>query len=270
MSKVLYRPPRFGKKKKATLFWGLILLKILPALLILGGLFYFLFFSPYFYVKEIKILNNETIPENVLSDRANEIISKKIYFFLSAHNIFLFPSKKISNTLLDEFPRIGKVSVKKKFPGQINIKIEERKMVAIWCGLAPSPPTCFFIDKDGVIFENSPSGEGTLIFRINDKLNRENIKLGERVFEPDFINKIFEDQKKFEESLGLNFPEFTVLEDNVLEANSSSGWKIIFDASGKLDSQIRALKKILEEMKPEEKQALEYFDLRIEGRIYYK
>ncbi len=135
---------------------------------------------------------------------------------------------------------------------------------------AGSPQSCFFIDKDGVIFEEAPSVDGSLIFKIDGKSRAEDVKPGDRIFESDFLDKIFDSKKIFEDGLGVSFPSFTVLEDNVLEANSSFGWKIIFDSSSDLRAQMEALKKNFEEMKPEEKEVLEYFNLRIEGRIYYK
>jgi len=239
---------------------------VMPSFLVFGGIIYVLFFSQYFQIKEVKIFGVKTISEEALRKKVNAELSKKVYFFIPQNNLFLFPAKKVKTDFLKEFPKTKNVFIKRGLLNFLEIKVEEREMAAIWCGL----PNCFFIDKDGVIFEEAPSVDGSLIFKIDGKSRAEDIKLGDRIFEPDFMNKIFDSKKIFEDGLGVSFPSFTVLEDNVLEANSSFGWKIIFDSPSDLGVQMEALKKIFEEMKPEEKEVLEYFNLRIEGRIYYK
>lgn len=271
MTRILYSPSRFKRKKRKLAFWSLILLKIiLPSFFIFGGVFYFLFFSPYFQIKEIKILGLETIPESTLKAKIDETISRKIYFFASQGNIFLFPSKKIKTLFLKEFPKIKEISVERSLPDFIKIKIKEREMAAIWCNIPQNLSDCFFVDKEGVIFENAPSGGGSLIFKINNNLPRADIELGERVFEADFGNRLFNIKEILEKNFDINFPEFTILDSNVLEAKSSLGWKIIFDPSLNNETQILALKKIFSEMGEKERETLEYFDLRIGGRIYYK
>ncbi len=262
-------------------------MRLMPSFLILGGIVYFLFFSQYFQIKEVKISGTKTISEEFLRKGINAELSKKIYFFASQDNLFLFSSGKIKKTFLKEFPKIRKVSIKRGTPSFLEIRIEEREMVAIWCNSASesqidstnSPPVdsaslpqnCFFIDGDGVIFENAPIIQGNLIFKINDKRNLENIGLGNRMLEAGFVKRLFEVKKNLEENLNISFPEFAIPDINVFEAKSSLGWKIISNFSSDLDSaQMQALKKILDEMKPEEKESLEYFDLRIGGRIYYK
>lgn len=282
MNKVIYNPPRLKKRRRTSTFKISFFLKVVSPFLILGGFFYFLFLTSYFQInpiredsfsngaKEIKILGAAIINQDDLMGKVNEMISKKTCFLFKKDNLFLFPSKKIKSTLLKDFPKIKEVAIKKSFPNFVKIEIQERKMAAIWCDLTALPQNCFFIDKDGTIFEEAPSVDGSLIFKIDGKFKTEDIKLGAKIFEPGFLDKIFDSKRIFEENLGASFPNFTVLEDNVLEANSSLGWKIIFDSSSDLGLQIEALKKIFAEMKPEEREILEYFDLRIGGRIYYK
>jgi len=284
MTKLLYNPYRLKNKKKAR-FSRKVILLVPPSFLILGSLFYFLFFSSRFQISpvrdtgisngvgEIKISGIETISEDLLREKINRIISEKIYFFIPRNNLFLFPSKEIKTVFLEEFPKMKEVSVKKSLPNLIRIEIEERKMSAIWCNVLSNLPECFFIDKEGVVFENAPSSLGSLIFKINDKSFKKALQLGERIFEKEHINQLFKIKETLERNLNISFPEFTVLEGDVLEAKSSLGWRFIFDLSQNIENietQLEVLKKILSEMEPEEKKVLEYFDSRIEGRIYYK
>lgn len=278
MTKIIYNPPRIKRKKKNSFFKKIILLRVVPSFLVFGVIFYFLFFYSYFEIKEVRIAGLKTISEDILREKINMELSKKIYFFAGQNNLFLFPAKKIKASFLKGFPKMKEISIRRALPNLLEIEIAEREAVAIWCDLASSPQaeqvdssqSCFFIDGEGIIFESAPLVQGNLIFKVNDGLERKNIMIGEEVLAKDFMSGLFRSKGIFEEGLGAIFPEFSVLPENILEAKSSLGWKIIFDSSFNFDSQIQALKKILDEIKPEEKEKLEYFDLRIKGRIYYK
>jgi hypothetical protein len=55
-----------------------------------------------------------------------------------------------------------------------------------------------------------------------------------------------------------------------LIAHTSGGWEIYFNPSDSLDAQLNALEKVLEDQIKGSYLNLEYIDLRIEGRVYYK
>jgi len=47
-------------------------------------------------------------------------------------------------------------------------------------------------------------------------------------------------------------------------------WKIIFNVSGSAKDQLMVLKQVLEKEVKDQRDNLEYIDLRIDGRAYYK
>ncbi len=106
MNKVIYNPPRLKKRRRTSTFKISFFLKVVSPFLILGGFFYFLFLTSYFQIKEIKILGAETMNQDDLMGKVNEMISKKTCFLFKKDNLFLFPSKKIKSTLLKDFPKI--------------------------------------------------------------------------------------------------------------------------------------------------------------------
>ncbi len=72
--------------------------------------------------------------------------------------------------------------------------------------------------------------------------------------------------------LGLKVFDF-IIETDVLKdlrVNTNEGWHVLFDRSRDLKNQLEALKLVLEEKIKEERKNLEYIDLRIENRVYYK
>ncbi len=62
--------------------------------------------------------------------------------------------------------------------------------------------------------------------------------------------------------------DFISIED--LRGTTSLGWQVYFNPAYSIDSQIKALETILDEQIKGDYKSLEYIDLRIEGRVYYK
>lgn len=273
MTKILYSSPRFIRKKNKRILLANQKLFVmgLPFFLIIGGVFYFLFLSSYFGVNNIKISGNKTISEDSLRTKIESIISQKTLFLAMAGNIFLLPQEKIEKEILANFPKIEGISIKKDVPKNIEVILKEREAIAIWCNAAQDITDCFFMDANGIVFERSPLTEGSLIFKMKERLQRANITEGSQVFSKDFAKNIFEAKKKLEGGFSeISFLEGMVLDGNIIEMKSSDGWKVVFDITSDIESQIQATKKILSEISFEEKSKIEYFDLRVEGRVYYK
>jgi len=72
---------------------------------------------------------------------------------------------------------------------------------------------------------------------------------------------------------GVNVAELTIPPDSYdeFDARTAEGWKIMFGNSTNIEEQISALATFLKEkIKPEQRAKLQYVDLRIQDRIYYK
>lgn len=241
---------------------------VLILLLFLIGT-YILFFSPLFKIRAIEILGNREI-------KAEEIRNNFSY-----KNIFLFTKERIKKDLIVKFPKISKLEIEKDFlKRKIDLKIEERKRRAIICqatetekaGEEESIGKCFYIDNQGVIFENAPKTSGSLILLIKD-YSGENFSLRQDVFKKDFMNYILEIKNDLVLETNIKILDFRVFSHPVkdLEVMTREGWVIIFDLHRNIKNQILSLKAALnEEINKEEIENLEYIDLRIENRIYYK
>ena len=70
-------------------------------------------------------------------------------------------------------------------------------------------------------------------------------------------------------SMSLEIVDFEFVSIEDLKAKTSAGWYIYFNPAYSVDAQIRALEMVLEnEIK--DSNSLEYIDLRIDNRVYYK
>ena len=248
--------PRYRKKKRR--FKGILLLTCLIFLIVLG---YILFFSPIFKIRSIEVSGNKEV-------EAEEIKNSFTY-----GNIFLVSENKIKNDLIKKIPKIGDLEISKNLiKRSIKLTIEERGRLGIACQVKEETEDCFYIDKKGIIFEDAPQTSGSLILLIKDYSQRE-FYLGKKIFEQRIVDFISQARQDLSSEIGLTALDFNVLSFPLkdLKVMTNEGWYIIFDLEGDIKNQLLSLKAALEEkILGEERKNLEYIDLRIENRIYYK
>lgn len=216
-------------------------------------LFYFLFFSEVFQIKEIIVSGAGKIP-------AEEIKS-----FFPAKNIFLVNSAKLKDDILDKFPQIAKIEIKRRFPGTLSVLAQERIEKAVWC----QQEKCFFVDEEGIIF-GSASGTERDLSRITKSVSAE-AALGQKIIDRDLLSGILKIEKELRAQPEVFIKEFLIASDGKLEAVIKENWKIYFDPQKDLDWQLTKLKAVLESEIPESsRKNLEYIDLRFGNLAPYK
>ncbi len=250
-----YQPRRYLEKRGKEKSWRrrMIFFWILFLVLVLG---YLLFFSPIFEIKEIKISGNRVISDEEIQGSLD-----------NQNNIFLISESRLAKVLAKDFPRILLVEVNKNIIKRIiNLKIIERKEAGIFC-----KKDCYYIDKDGVIFEKAPQTSGTLILAIKDYSEGE-VEIGKAAIEKEFMVELINLRDYLSNQLNLKVLDFAIGPDvsKDFKINTHEGWYVLFDRSRGLENQIEALQLVLEEKIGENRSNLEYIDLKIENRVYYK
>ncbi len=284
------RPHRIRKKKSIfrSRFFGITLL----ILFFSGAIFYFLFFSPILQLKEVKISGNKKIQNQGVESILREKISQKLLFFMTK-SIFLVNSKEIAKSLLENYPQIEQINLKRKLPATLIVEIRERFPVAIFCQACLSFPSenfggqeedCFFVDKTGVIFEDGPKdGEEDksssspfaaardydLIIKFQNE--KKEVFLGQKIIQEEKLISILEIQEKLKTNLKIISKEFIIQNGDRVNVKTTEGWEIYFDLKNSFDWQITKLSLVLEKEIPLEKRGnLEYIDLRFGNFAPYK
>ena len=243
----------YRHRKKRKINKRVIILII--SLFVLAGLVYLVFCSSVFNVRAIKISGNK------------ELSAEEIEKNLNCQNLLLASSSNIKKELLGKIPKISDLDVKKNiFKRELIINLIEREEVAIVC----KESKCFYIDKSGKVFEDAPQTSGSLIIAINDVSGR-NIKLGDKIFDEVFINSVLEIKEDLFNKMDLRILNFDSMNFPVqdVKAITSERWYAFFNFKNNIKSQISALKAALSE-KIKDRTSLQYIDLRIENRVYYK
>lgn len=262
-----------------------LLVRIAAFLLFLSfisGATYFFLFSNLFKISEIIVKGNNRIASAALIGEAGRLLSEPKVLFLKNDNINLLNTKDIEEKIKKSFGRIDTLTAKKEYPNKIILDIKERETAEVLCNsegdAAPEEKTddidysldCFLIDRSGLAFEKAADSRGFLILRIIDKRGT-NIELNKKVLSPEFM--------EFTRNLKQNFKNITNRNLRLLELEHPAqreiialvdGWKAIFDISGDPEKQLFVLKEVLEKEIKENISKLDYIDLRVEGRAYYK
>ena len=247
------RKKRYFLKNKFSLSFILILI-------LLGLVSYLFIFHQFFQVKEIKISGSQKVLAIDIKNFIEKEINKKL-LFVSSKSIFLVNEKALKNSLLREFPKIGKIVLKRRLPAELVVSLEDRKPIANWC----LEEKCFLIDKEGIIFE--PGLLSSFPFIRTENLSQ-GVALGKKIIDGSALQSILDIQKKFEE-IKITIKEFSLFPEKLI-VKTSENWEAFFDQKENISQQLFNLGLVLEKQIPLEKRGiLDYIDLRF-SKIYYK
>lgn len=262
------RPKIRSLKKKKRLIqkpWFWIVSVIL---IIIIAILYLVLFYQKFQVKKINISGNQNIQskdiENLIWLNVNKKILNVSFFTISTKSIFTVKSEKIVKDILKIFPSIENIEIRKKMPDNIILTIKEREPLAVFC---PQSQSCFFIDKNGVIFEplKSVDQDNIIIKSAQDnKFTEGENAISENIM--DAISKIINDLK---DNFQIDVKEIFV--SNTLIFRTSENWKIYFDPTSDINLQITKMNILLKDEIPLNiRKNLQYIYLQYKDRAYYK
>ncbi len=263
-----YRPNtrlRARRNKQANLRKrGVIFLWVLFLLLILS---YVIFLSPIFKIEQIKISGNEVVSNQEIIQSLDKFRFKNLLGFFNYDNLFLVTEKRLNQAIIGDLHRISEIKLSKRiFKKTVTLTVTERKEAGIFC-----KQKCYYIDNSGVIFETAPETSGVLILTIKDEAPGE-VQEGKKVIDQQLIEKFFNVQNYLTQRLNLKALDFVINSDTFknVKVNTNEGWYILFDQSGDFEKQLQALELSLAQAVKEDRTNLEYIDLRVDKRVYYK
>lgn len=216
---------------------------------------YLIFFSKLFQLKKIEVRGSShtELVENMAHEKGRE------HFY--SDNLFLYDSDNLAKAIKGD-SRVKDIKIKRILPGKLIIEIEESTAAIVWNTAGER----YLIDNRGVVIGKAKDEKLTEVY---DAANI-SIESGGRVASPTFINFINNINANFTGITGVQISRiniFDILTDvHILTAD---GWTVYLDATKSSEAQLRNLTKVLEEAKKQSKR-LEYIDMRLESKIYYK
>ncbi len=256
----IYINGRKKKRRKNFLFAFFVFLAVAFVL----ALFYFLFFSDYLKLKTANFFGLDAVKKETLQEKFENYLPK---------NIFLFSKKDFAEFLKSDIRKINNIDIKKKYPDSIDVYVVEYIPVGIVCNVVfeyEEEYKCFYFDKNGVVFDNSPFVKSnSLLFVYQKGLSIS--KLPNNFFSKEDIDFIFSFKDYFSKNSGILIDYFEFIGDiGDVVAKTKAGFDIFLTKSQPAKSQAEIADKIIKEQVKGDISNVEYIDLRIKNKAYIK
>lgn len=249
----IYEPREINYKKY--IIFSLIII-------LLGGLFYLIFMSGYFVEKDVILTNNKTITKDNFLQEINPILHKNIL----SNNLLFFTSQGLASEIAAKMPEIKSARVKKKWPDKLEIEILEREPILIW----QTGSDRYLVDQDGIAYSKDITNVSLPL--VVDE-SKKPVGMNKKFLTEKFIYFTKFLKELFTPRTGLNIESIN-LQESTLEASvkTKEGFTILFDTTRYPEVQIENLNRILADIKNKGENVadVEYIDLRLKEKIYYK
>ncbi len=260
------------KIKKFFLTFGIILLVFF--------IYWLIFLSNFFQIKQIKISNNSSFlleDVNQYFKQRNAkfvpIIIYKIFpdYQQNYRNMLLFSENGLTSFLRNKHPKINEIILNLSITNQtLQIKTTFRESEYIFC--QQENAECYFVDKNGVVFEKSPSSTGSLIKKI---ISQKPVKFqfGQVLIAKDLWQKI---EKLFlltnEEQSPFKIESIHIDPDNLssLQIKTQEGWYLYFNPNDNFEYLLKVVRELKESRPQTNFSKLEYIDCRFLPKIYLR
>jgi len=255
---------------------------IFLSFIIIIGLYWFIFLSNFFQLKNTTITGIENY-EHVQTDIDNYFANKNQKFvplwldkLLSQYlqqpighkNILLLSTKELSTSLMTKYPEFAKAELKLDIKhSDLSVNITYRDISFLLCRTASE---CYFLDNNGVLFAQAPQTSGSLIrtIFINDLAP----DLGQTIFKPSdlkILTEIFDNSNQENSPLQIKFIELENKNATTIKIMSTSNWYLLVNFTSDLDNVFKIVKELLATELKNKITQLQYIDCRYLPRVFY-
>lgn len=240
------------------------------AFLVGGAALVVTFFSlSYFRVHTIIFAGNRILQTTELEQEAARELASRYFFVIPKNNLIALRPEKLVAALLNAFPRIEYARAVKKYPDTLALTLKERENRTVWCNGAQEL-RCMFIGQDGVLFQEAPIFEGRLLLKIVDERTQNDYHLGESVLPFDTMRAIESFRDLLARRIFAQLYVVRIKNGGAIELEVSEGWYAIVNADLNPDEAVENLVIVFAKNLKDQREKLEYIDLRSGNKLYYK
>lgn len=188
---------------------------------------------------------------------------------INSKSIFLVNPGNLDKKILEEFPAIEDINIRKKLPQTLFLEITERRPAGVFCD---DQNKCFLIDNNGIIYEEVGDIPQDMVV-VRQSINGDVLSTGSDAVQKNIINFISKIQKNLKDNFQIDLANALISSPLRLDVKTKESWQIYFDIEEGFDvnSQIARLNLLLSsDITPEVRKTLQYIDLRFRDRAFYK
>jgi hypothetical protein len=263
-----YIPRTYTKKKsparKANRF--IKVFQFFICLIFFGGIGYFLY-SPILNISNIDIRVDSEILQKDIKSKSEDLIQAHNHWYYNNKNILLARSDILERELQKEFPQIKSITIKRTMNRSLELTIELRNPLFTIC----ENSICYNISDDGMNIGNDSVSASLISVRGIAPKSRGELVLSER--EIRWFKTIVQTYNQID---GMKVSSISIEQksDNRILGvfvYTEQGYYIMLDLDTDIVYQAGALKQVfISQIPPEQRPNLQYIDLRVKDRVYYK
>lgn len=226
--------------------------------------------APQFRVDEIRVSGGSEPVRAVVQTLAWEIIRAESFFAGKARLLLIRPDR-LAAELQRRVPTLLTAKVSRSLPRAVAIIIQDK----VPLGFLATPQGLFAVDSEGAIIRPvSPADVASAglpvvyLGHYSDKID-----IGAVVVERDVLERLHDVVVLLPERLGVSVVDLTLpaAGSEEVHVRTDRGELLLFDTRRPLADQLRILEHALaEEVPPADVDRLEYVDLRVPGKVFYR
>lgn len=204
-------------------------------------------------------------------EAARTIVERAVERLPLNRNIFFAPTEAIEIEIVSALPQVRTVHITRKLPGTIKVIVQEKTPEL----LLLSGGKYYFVDQDGVPYEEARLEilPEVVLPTVKNNDRAATVTLGAAAVDIAFVTFLKEVQNELPKRTGSQVAEVRIpsLAAREVHFTLDNNWQVRFDITRSAAQQLNILQRLLTTtISEEEKKTLEYIDLRILNRVYYK
>ncbi len=125
----------------------------------------FLVEAPWLRVQTVAVSGNKVVPTSEIVALVESLTAGRYFYLIPKNHILWYPTESVRAGLLSVIPRLHNVSVYRQGFTAVEVAVEERSPLALWC-VGESRDKCFFIDQAGLVYAPAPWFSSALFFEV--------------------------------------------------------------------------------------------------------
>jgi hypothetical protein len=233
---------------------------------------YVIVLSPFLRLDTLHIDGTVDISAQSVEQFVQSELSGKYFGIIPKNNLLFFSLARIESAIKTHFKKIRIADVARVFPHTVEVHIQERKTLLLWC----SSETCFYVDEEGYAY--APVDEAQLYTRSEGFLriidtSAQPIGTDDPLLDREFVQFCLDIREALQQDLGIETEadSFTTSRfSDELSLKTKEGFVLHVNVRIPLQKSIQTLRLLLKkEISEERRQRLKYIDIRTENRVYY-
>ncbi len=251
-----------AQKKRRRFFVKLSI--ILASIIASAGLtVYALFFSSLLSITKISVEGTRTIDASEIIALVTSDINQISHVFpiKLRKDILFFSESLIKKEILAKYSVIKNIEIKKNIPNDVVIVITERTPAGTWC----QNNGCRYFDSDGMMWGSALRSSGSLLLAVDDM----RASSSSDTTEISFMETIKKLAAGFEK-LSIKITKIEIPADSIgdIRVHTVDGYYVVFNIDSDINKQLDTLRIFLNNKNGDTQ--MQYIDVSIEGRAYYK